>query len=193
LRSEGSLVTANTDASLLTTMTQVNPIWVRFSLAEADYERIRGNERTARVQLVAEDGTVAADGRLNFAGSTVDAKMGTVQLRGEFRNGDQKWMPGQFVKVRVLASEQTAILVPQAAVSQTEQSRMVMTVGPDNKVVAKPVQASGWIGNDAVVTAGLNDGDMVIIDNLVKLRPGAPVQPHPPAAAAATPAKAALK
>src|SRR5204862_4957837 len=73
LRSEGSLVTANTDSSLLTTLTQVNPIWVRFSLAESDYSRVRGGERNARVQAIAEDGSVAADnGRINFAGRTVD-------------------------------------------------------------------------------------------------------------------------
>ena len=57
VRSEGSLVTANTDASLLTTLTQVNPIWVRFSLAESDFERIRGAEKNARVKLLNQDGT----------------------------------------------------------------------------------------------------------------------------------------
>jgi membrane fusion protein (multidrug efflux system) len=73
LRSEGSLVTANTDTAFLTTVSQVNPIWVRFALAESDYKRIRGTEKKARVQLVNDDGSVAADnGRLNFAGSTVD-------------------------------------------------------------------------------------------------------------------------
>jgi membrane fusion protein (multidrug efflux system) len=177
LRSEGSLVNANTESALLTTLTQVNPIWVRFSLAEGDYDRIRGNERKARVQLVAKDGSVAADdGRLNFAASTVDAKMGTVQLRAEFPNPGQKWLPGQFVKTRMLAGEQTAMLVPQVALLQTEQSRMVMTVGPDGKAKPKPVQAAGWIGTNAVILGGLEEGDKVIVDNLVKLRPGTPVQ-----------------
>ena len=60
LRSEGSLVTANTDSALLTTLTQVSPIWVRFSLSEADFARVRGNERKARVQVLAEDGSVSA-------------------------------------------------------------------------------------------------------------------------------------
>ena len=183
LRSEGSLITANTDTAFLTTMTQVNPIWVRFSLAEADYDRIRGNERKARVQLVAQDGSIASDnGRLNFAASTVDAKLGTVQLRAEFANPNQKWLPGQFVQVRVLAGEQTAMLVPQAAILQTEQSRVVMTVGPDGKVLPKPVQTANWIGANAVVTGGLAEGDRVIVDNLVKLRPGVQVEAHPPVA-----------
>jgi membrane fusion protein (multidrug efflux system) len=116
LRSEGSLVTANTDTALLTTLTQVNPVWIRFSLAENDYGRVRGNEKQARVQIIAEDGTVSADnGKLNFAGSTVDPKMGAVQLRAEFPNPVNRWMPGQFAKLRILAGEQPGMLVPQAA------------------------------------------------------------------------------
>jgi len=185
LRSEGSLVNANTESSLLTTMTQVNPVWVRFSLAENDYERLRGNEKRARVQLVAEDGTLAADnGKLNFTGSTVDTKVGAIQLRAEFANPGNRWMPGQFAKVRILAGEMAGMLVPQVAVSQGDQSRMVMTVGPDNKVTPKPVQTSGWIGSDTVITSGLAEGDLVIVDNLVKLRPGAVVQPKGPQQAA---------
>jgi membrane fusion protein (multidrug efflux system) len=186
LRSEGSLVTANTDSSLLTTITQVNPIWIRFPLAETDFNRIRGAERQAKVQIVGEDGAVVADnGRLNFTGTTVDAKTGAVQMRAEFRNPGTRWLPGQFAKVRVLAGEQTAILVPQVALLQNDQSRVVMTVGPENKVVPKPVQTANWIGQDAVVIGGLAEGDTVIVDNLVKVRPGATVQPKGPAQASA--------
>jgi membrane fusion protein (multidrug efflux system) len=186
LRSEGSLVTANTDASLLTTLTQVDPIWVRFPLAEGDYNRIRGAEREARVQLVGDDGAVLADnGRLNFAGTTVDARTGAVQLRAEFPNSKARWLPGQFAKVRVLAGEQNAMLVPQSAMLQNDQSRMVMTVGPDNKAVPKSVKTASWIGQDAVVVSGLGEGDTVIVDNLIKVRPGSVVQPHGPAPASA--------
>ena len=177
LKSEGSLVTSNTDAALLTTITQVSPVWIRFSLAEQDYDRVRGNEKRARVQLVNADGTVAADnGKLNFTGSTIDPKMGAVQLRAEFPNAGNQWMPGQFTKVRILAGEQAGMLVPQQAVMQGDQSRLVMTVGADNKVTPKPVQTSGWIGPDAVITGGLAEGDIVILDNLVKVRPGTAVQ-----------------
>ncbi len=181
LRSEGSLVTANTDSSLLTTLSQVDPIWVLFPLAESDFSRMRGAKQLARVQLVGEDGTILADqGRLNFTSTTVDAKTGAVQLRAEFANPGARWLPGQFVKVRVLAGEQDAMLVPQVAVQQTDQARIVMTVGQDGKVVPKPVQTANWIGADMVVTGGLDDGDQVIVDNLVKVRPGATVQPHAP-------------
>ena len=187
LQSEGSLVTANSEASLLTTVTQVNPIWVRFPLAEPDYNRLRGgDQRAARVNLVAENGNVLAEnGRLNFASTTVDAKTGAVDMRAEFPNPGTRWLPGQFVKVHLLAGDQTAILVPQNAVVQTDQARLVMTVGPDNKVVPKPVQTANWIGNDMVVTSGLAEGDKVIVDNLVKVRPGAVVAPHAPGEAPA--------
>lgn len=182
VKSEGSLVAANTD--LLTTLTQVNPIWIRFSLAESDFERIRGAEKRARVQLLNQDGSVAADnGRLNFAGSTVDPKLGTVQLRAEFVNGTLKWLPGQFTKVHILAGEQDAFIVPQAAVVQTEQARMVWVAEPDGKANMRPVQTANWIGNNWIVTGGLKPDDAVIVDNLMKMRPGAAVQPHAPGAA----------
>jgi membrane fusion protein (multidrug efflux system) len=180
LHSEGSLVTANTDSSLLTTVTQVNPIWILFPLADTDYSRVRGNQKNARVQVVSEDGKVLADnGRLNFASTTVDPKTGAVQLRAEFPNPRAQWLPGQFMRIRILAGDQEAMLVPQNAVLQTEQSRVVMTASPDNKVAPKPIQTASWLGKDIVVTSGLKDGDRVIVDNLVKLRPGAPVAPHP--------------
>jgi membrane fusion protein, multidrug efflux system len=194
LRSEGSLVTANTDTALLTTLSQVNPIWVRFPLAQSDFNRVRAGEGKTQVQLVGEDGKVLADnGHLNFASTTVDAKTGAVDLRAEFPNPGTKWLPGQFMRVRVLAGEQTAMRVPQNAVLQTDQARVVMTVGPDNKVTPKPVTTANWVGSDIIVTAGLQEGDQVIVDNLVKLRPGAPVAPHAPGEgpAGAAPAKAA--
>lgn len=189
VRSEGSLVTANTD--LLTTLTQVNPIWVRFSLAEADFERIRGNAKGSQVNIMSQDGSVSAkNGRLNFTASTVDPKLGTVQLRAEFANPGLKWLPGQFVKVRILAGEQNAFLVPQSAVMQTEQARMVWVVEPDGKANMRPVQTANWIGGDWIVTGGLKPGDAVIVDNLMKLRPGAPVQPREPGAVPPAPAPA---
>jgi membrane fusion protein (multidrug efflux system) len=181
-RSEGTLVVANTD--LLTTLTQVNPIWVRFSLAEPDFNRIRGAEKRTTVNLIDEKEAIAADqGRLNFSGSTVDPKLGTVQLRAEFVNPVLKWLPGQFAKVQILAGEQDAFLVPQAAVVQTEQAKLVWVAEPDGKANMRPIQTANWIGANWVVTGGLKPGDAVILDNLMKLRPGAMVQPHAPSAA----------
>jgi membrane fusion protein (multidrug efflux system) len=175
MRSEGSLVTANTD--LLTTLTQVNPIWVRFSLAETDFDRIRSNAKGSHVNIASQDGSAnTKDGRLNFTGSTVDPKLGTVQLRAEFPNPGLKWLPGQFVKVQILVGEQNAFLVPQSAVVQTEQARLVWVVESDGKASMRTVQTANWIGADWIVTGGLKPGDAVIVDNLMKLRPGALVQ-----------------
>ncbi len=189
VRSEGSLVSANTD--LLTTLTQVNPIWVRFSLAEADFERIRENEKGARVNILNQDGSVAEkNGRLNYAGSSVDPKLGTIQLRAEFSNRGLKWFPGQFLRVQILAGEQDVFLVPQAAVMQTEQGRAVWVVQADGKAGMRPIQAANWIGSDWVVTGGLEAGDAVIVDNLMKLRPGAAVQPQAAGAGVPGPAGA---
>ena len=181
VRSEGSLVAANTDSSLLTTLTQVNPIWVRFSLADSEYERIRGTQKRPQVKLLDQDGTVmAASGRLNFAASTVDPKLGTVQLRAEFPNPDLKWLPGQFVKVQILAGEQDAFLVPQAAVMQSEQGHAVWVIGPDDAATMRSIKTANWLGMNWIVVGGLKAGDAVIVDNLMKIRPGAKVQPHPP-------------
>jgi len=189
LKSEGSLLTANTDSALLTTVTRVDPVWVRFSLAEPDFDRIRSTQKQAAVQLIANDGSIVSDkGRMNFAASTIDNKTGAVELRAEFPNPDLRWLPGQFVKVRVLAGEQTAMRVPQAAVQQNEQSRIVMTVGPDGKAAPRAVQTSSWIGSDMVITGGLKEGDQVIVDNLVKVRPGTAVQPAVASAEVAAPA-----
>ncbi|HEX6005429.1 MAG TPA: efflux RND transporter periplasmic adaptor subunit [Burkholderiales bacterium] len=187
LRSEGSLVAANTD--LLTNLTQVNPMWVRFSLAEPDFDRIRGS-KDVKVNILTREGEVAAhDGRINFTGSTVDPKLGTVQLRAEFPNKALRWLPGQFLKVQILAGEQEGMLVPQRAVMQTEQARMVWVV-ESGKATMKPVDTANWVGSDWIVTGGLKPGEQVIVDNLIKLRPGIEVQPHEggaPAAAAGAP------
>jgi membrane fusion protein, multidrug efflux system len=189
LRSEGSLVTANTDASLLTTLTQVDPVWVRFSLAGPDFERIRGSEKRAQVSLASQNGNAAAkNGKLNFAGSTVDPKLGTVQLRAEFANPGHRWLPGQFVKVEIRAGEQDAFLVPQQAVMQTEQTRAVWVVTADGTASMRPVQTAGWHGTDWVVTDGLKPGEAVVIDNLMKMRPGVGVRPQTGAAPQAEPA-----
>ena len=187
IRSEGSLVAAGNDSSLLTTLTQVNPIWARFSIAEADFNRIRDQAKQAQVIIARQDGTLSATGKLNFTASTVDAKLGTVQLRAEFANPETAWLPGQFAKVRILAGEQEAFLVPQSAVAQSEQTRSVWLVGPDSKAILRPIQTANWIGKDWVVTGGLAANDQVIIDNLIKLRPGASVQPKPAGAAVPDP------
>ena len=172
LRSEGTLVSAGGDSALLTTLVQL------CSVSQAEYQRIRRAGGRASVKLLNAGGLPGpAVGTINFSASTVDARLSTVQLRATFPNPVGEWLPGQFVRVRVLAGEQQAFLVPQQAVSQGELNRSVWVVGPDDKAVSRVVQTGVWSGANWVITGGLEPGDRVIVDNLIKLRPGVPVQP----------------
>ncbi len=195
VKSEGSLVTVGSD-SLLTSVFQTHPIRARFSLAESEIARLPGGrldpKSVASVALVGADGKpLTAKGRLDFVASTVDPTLGTRQLRAEFDNSEGNLMPGQFVKVRLEAgSRDNVFLVPQGAVLQTDQGTLVMLAGPENKVTPRPVQAGEWRGKDWVILGGLQPGDKVIVDNLMKLRPGAAVAPKPPQAPGAAPAAA---
>jgi len=191
LHSEGSLVTANTDSSLLTTISQTNPVWVRFALSESEHESLRrAGDQKSMVELVLADGTTYADhGHLNFAGSTVDQSLGTVQLRAEFPNPKLAILPGQFATVRLDAGTQQVIAVPQTAVLQGTQGRFVWTIGADGKAMQRDVEVGDWVGQDWIIRKGLKDGDTVILDNLMKLNPGVAVvaqaeQSNPPPAAA---------
>ena len=180
-QSEGSLVTPVGDASLLTTVSVTDPLWVRFSLSESETLQLRKAGGKTVVKLVLPDGsTYDTPGKLNFAASTVDTKIGTVALRAEFPNPKLLLLPGQFVRVQMAIGERAAYLIPQSAVSEGEQGKMLFTVSADNKAVPHVVETDGWSGNNWVVTAGLAPGDKVILDNLMKLRPGALVAPHGP-------------
>lgn len=182
LKSQGALVTAGSD-SLLGTVTQTNPIWVRFALTESELTHVRQSRKT-EVRLVNEDGTLYfSGGRLNFTGSAVDTKNGTVQLRAEFKNPDLKLLPGQFVRVQLLGSEVAAYKVPKSAVVQNEQGRSLWLI-KNGKATLVAVETGAWIGGDWVIYKGLTEGDQVIIDNLMKLNPDASVVPQATAPAA---------
>jgi membrane fusion protein (multidrug efflux system) len=197
IKSDGNLV--STADSLLTSIYQTNPIWVRFSLGESDLAKFAGGRVTAKdvkgVELVMGNGQkYDKPGKLNFLATNIDTTLGTQQLRAEFDNPDGLLLPGQFVRIRLLTGERDgAFLVPQTAVLQTEQGTLVMTVGAENKVAPRPVKAGEWYGKDWVILGGLNAGDKVIVDNLIKLRPGAPVAPHAPAVPGAEQASPAKK
>ena len=198
IKSEGSLI-GTADATPITSIYQTNPMWVRFGLSESDIASLPGGQLKAgmvrRVELILPDGSVYdKPGKINFLASTVDTTLGTQQLRAEFDNKDNRLLPGQFVRVRLQVGERAGVfLVPQAAVMQTEQARLVMLAGLDNKVVPRPVQTAEWQGKDWVITEGLQAGDKVIVDNLMKLRPGATVAPSAPQAAQASEQRAQAK
>jgi membrane fusion protein (multidrug efflux system) len=176
LQSIGTLVAPSNETALLTTLTRGDPIWVRFALSETEFSRIR---RTKGIEVkveLADGAEYPLPGKLNFSGSTVDATTGTVQMRAELPNPKLELLPGQYVRVRVIAGTQQAIVVPQTAVMQNEGGRFVWTVTQDGKAVPRLIRAGSWLGADWVVLDGLKEGDTVILDNLVRLRPGVPVQ-----------------
>ena len=178
LQSVGTLVQPSNDSAALTTMSRADPIWVRFALSEAEYARLRSSaESNVSIKLQTADGApYPQSGKLNFAGSTVDAQTGTVQMRAELPNAKQQLLPGQYVRVQVIAGEQKAITVPQSAVLQDQSGRFVWVAGADGKAVPRPIRAGSWVGQDWIVLEGLKPGETVITDNLVRLRPGTPVQ-----------------
>ncbi len=182
LRSEGSLVSAGNDSSLLTTIVQTDPIWVRFSLSESEFALLRGNSgKRADVRLLAaDDSELVGKGVLNFTGSTIDAKLGTIQARASFPNPDLRILPGQFVRTQLIAGQQKAIAVPQSAVMQNDQGRFVWIAEAGetgSKAVQRKVVAGSWVGRDWVITSGLRAGDLVIVDNIIKLKQGTAIKP----------------
>ena len=178
-QSEGNLITLSSN-SLLTTISTIDPVWVRFGLSEADVRRLQSG-KIESVRVVDSAGNILLEhGEINFASTTIDRTLGTQQLRVTFPNPDRKVLPGQFVQVEVAIAGREAWTVPQQAVIQSDQGRMVWVVGGDGKIAPRPVKVAEWAGKDWVVTDGLNDGDQVVIDNLFKIRPGASVAPHPP-------------
>ena len=187
LRSVGTLVNASADSALLTTISQSEPIWVRFSVNESEYAQVRAAKKTEARLVLGDNSNYAQAGRLNFTASAIDQRLGTIQLRAEFPNPALALLPGQFVRVRLTAGESEAILVPQSAVVQNDQGRSVWIVGPDGKAAMKTVEATSWAGRDWVIRKGLAPGDRVIVDNLLKLRPGAPVQAKEPVPSGAMP------
>lgn len=129
--------------------------------------------------LTQENGKPLA-GKLNFAASSIDPKLGTLQLRAELANGDNSLLPGQFVRVKLITGERDGVfLVPQTAVLSGDKGKFVFVVGADGKAEPHPVQTGDWQGKDWVILGGLKAGDKIITDNLMKVRPGAPVKIQP--------------
>lgn len=184
--SEGALVSANT--SLLTTVSQISPIWVRFSLSDSEIAELGGHvagKNVKEVTLILPNGDeYKKKGALNFSASQIDPALGTEQLRAVFDNDDHQLLPGQFVRARITTGTRNGVfLVPQTSVLTGDQGKFVFVAesDKDGKVVAvvHPIKEGGWLGTDWVVLGGLKVGDKVITDNLIKIRPGALVQPNP--------------
>jgi len=210
-KSEGSLVAAGTD--LLTTISQIDPIWVQFNISEN--EKLRVERAVAEKKLawptdsamevtvkLADGTTLKRRGNINFSDTRINTGTGTYETRAEFVNADNALKSGQFLRVILNGPKRLdAIAVPQAAVLDGPQGKFVYIAGKDKdgKDVAlpKPVVLGDWVTGESnmwIVESGLAPGDKVIVDGIAKIfMPGAPIKlaaAAPAGAAGAAPAAA---
>lgn len=183
----GALVTAG-QADPLVTIQQLDPVYVDISQSSADLLRLRqqmnqgqlsGADNSARVKLTLEDGsTYPVEGRLAFSGVSVDPSSGAVTLRAIFANPSQLLLPGMYVTARLVQGvNNNAYLIPQQSVMRTPQGQaMVYVVSPQGEVQPKDVQTVGTQGDKWIVSSGLQDGDRVIYEGILKVKPGAKVK-----------------
>ncbi|HTI46605.1 MAG TPA: efflux RND transporter periplasmic adaptor subunit [Casimicrobiaceae bacterium] len=208
--SEGSLATTN--QTLLTTISQTDPIWVAFTISEN--EQLRLSRAVAAGQLTVpkdnayevtvklSDGSAfPRKGKINFSDTRVNPTTGTYEVRAELPNADAALKPGQFVRVVLRgAARKDAIAVPQSAVLDGPQGKFVYVAAKDKdgKDIAqpRPVVVGDWVdangSNLWVVEQGLKPGDVVIVDGIAKLQPGGAIKLPGAGGAAAQPAAGAV-
>lgn len=185
VQSEGTLVEAQ--KTLLTTISQVDPIRVIFTIPEAEHLRIQreGAEGKlilpadgrfeARVQL-ADGSEYPHTGKVDFTNVRVDPATGSIEARAVFPNPQMTLRPGQFARIHLVgATRPQAVTVPQRAVLEGPGMKIVLTVNDKGIVEPRPVQIGEWAGQEWVIAGGLKAGDKVIVDGIIKARPGSPV------------------
>ena len=186
-RSEGTLVSG--PDVLLTSVTQIDPIWVSFGIADNDQLRINSEKEAGRLELpkggnfevtvkLADGTAVAHTGRLNFSDVRVSGATGTTDTRAEIPNPKGVLRPGQFVRVTMKgATRPNAVTVPQRAVLEGPQGKYVYLLSAESKADPRPVQVGDWIGDEWIINSGLKAGDKVIVDGVARIfAPGSPVQ-----------------
>lgn len=194
----GALVTAN-QATALATVTQLDPLYVDLNQSSSTLLRLRKEmdageieglaDGAAKVTLKMEDGSLyPITGKLKFTEVTVDQGTGTVLLRAVFPNPSHLLMPGMYVHAIIQEGvNRNGLTVPQAAVRRnTREEAVVLVLEEGNKVGQRVVQTGQAIGDQWVITAGLKEGDNVIVDGLQNIRTGMLVEPVPVADAASS-------
>ncbi|RUQ37079.1 MAG: efflux RND transporter periplasmic adaptor subunit [Candidatus Competibacteraceae bacterium] len=196
---EGALIRSGGSGSQLTTVVQIDPMWVNFGVGENEVLKIRAQQKSGQlkgpglsnveVELVLADGSsYPQKGQITFVDPVINAQTGTYNIRAVVPNPSNQLSPGQFVRVQLKgAVRPNAIMVPQVAVMQGPNGKFVFVVGPDNTAVAKPVQVGDWYGDQWIINSGLEAGDRVVVDGAVRLQPGASLQIKPAAAPAPEP------
>ncbi|HEX7421023.1 MAG TPA: efflux RND transporter periplasmic adaptor subunit [Thermoanaerobaculia bacterium] len=177
--------------SVLTTVSRVDPIRVRYQIGEQEYLQLQRDPamRNAELQLILSDGSVFGQhGHVLLSGREVDVKTGTITTIGIFPNPGNILRPGQYAKIRAATEvRRGAILVPQRAVNELQGVYQVAVVGPDNKAEIRTVAIGPQIGNVWLINHGLQPGDRVVIGGFSRLKSGMTVVPKevPPEVAAA--------
>ncbi len=174
---EGDLVRAN-DATVLMTINQVSPINVSFGVPQQYLSAINRyrSERSLKVRVTppgAEEPT--ASGELTFVDNAIDASTGTIRLKARFANDDHRLWPGQFAKVTVTLAEPEVLTVAASAVQSAQEGQHVFVVSADRIAELRPVTIERNLGEDAVVAAGLAEGETVVVDGQLRVVPGRPV------------------
>src|SRR3989442_2727232 len=184
-RSEGNYVSG--PDVLLTTVAQIDPIYVLFSVSDEERVRLAREVDAGRLVLPRDgrfavtvklaDGSVYSEsGKPNFPDVRVSGTTSTSEARAELPNPAGFLHPGQFVRVTLKGAERPgAILVPKRAVLEGPKGKFVYVVSAESKAEPRPVELGAWQGDAWIVTAGLNAGDRVIVDGVMKIGPGAPV------------------
>jgi membrane fusion protein, multidrug efflux system len=200
---DGSYVTASA-TGLLTTVYQLDPMWVNFSVSENELLGYRDQMEKKQlrfpanddfeVSVVLADGTVfPSRGRISFANPAFNTQTGTFLVRASFANPKGSLRPGQFVRARVSgAVRPNAILVPQRSVLQGSKSHFVWVVDKDSKAHQRVVETGTWHGDDWFITDGLKPGERIVVDGAIRVIAdtplkitGAPAPAAPGAAGAA--------
>jgi len=186
MQSEGSLVQAQ--QTLLTKISQIDQVYVIFSFTEAEHLKFTramadGTLRLPKdgkfdVTLKLADGSeYARQGKVNFTDVRVDPATGTIEARAVVANPQGLLRPGQFARVTLAGGMRPgAIAIPQRAVLEGPGTKIVLTVNAQGIVEPRPVQVGDWSGEDWIILGGLKGGDQVIVDGIVKARPGSPVR-----------------
>jgi membrane fusion protein, multidrug efflux system len=182
--SEGTLVSGPN--VLLTSVVQVDPIWVNFGIPDNDQARLQKEAQAGRlsipkqfeVELRLADGSLyPTKGKLNFSDIRIAPATGTREARAEVPNAQGALRPGQFVRVILKgATIPSAVTIPQRAVLEGPQGKFVYIVNDKSQAEPRPVEAGEWSGDSWIITSGLNAGERVIVDGVLKLGPGAPVK-----------------
>jgi RND family efflux transporter MFP subunit len=169
--------TVQPGGTALVTITQLDPIAVAFSLPQRNIGDALTTLRAGggKVTALLPEGAGTVAGKLQFVDNAVDASSGTVRVKAEFQNKDERLWPGAFVTIRLAVQTlKGASVIPQAAVIPSPRGRIVYVVDGAAKVSARPVEIVYASGEDAVVT-GVKAGEKIVLDGRQNLRPGASV------------------